>query len=117
MRLELDLSPDDWADYKGAGGDLKRVGVLTPVEPVGVKHFVRLGVLTDDGQALTVLTPWLIWQAAHRALVQRLGEDHLPAAAAPEPEVPPVLAAVQEAMAAHGKKWGLDAVHQDGTDR
>ena len=123
MRLELDLSPDDWADYKGAGGDLKRVGVLTPVEPVGVTHFVRLGVLTDDGQALTVLTPWLIWQAAHRALAQHLGETPAPEPARHEAVVvgeeavpdPTVLADVAAAIDAHAHRWGLGPEHDDGT--
>jgi hypothetical protein len=55
MRLELDLSPGDWADYKQAlVADLKRVGVVTPTEPVGIAHFVRLGVLTDDGDRVVV---------------------------------------------------------------
>ncbi|MEU4578980.1 hypothetical protein [Nonomuraea sp. NPDC023979] len=119
MRLELDLSPDDWADYKGAPlAEMKRVGVLTPAEPVGVRHFVRQGVLVD-GQLVTVVTPWVMWQAAHRALAERLGEDPVPTAV-PEPaepaELPPVLAAVQEAMAAHDKQWGLGPEHLDGTD-
>ena len=121
MRLELDLSPDDWDDYKSAGGDLKRVGVLIPVEPVGVRAFVRLGVRTDDGQALTVLTPWLIWQAAHRALAERLGETPArePAEVIGEDtalDPPPVLAAIQEAMAGHGRRWDLTPEHHDGTD-
>ncbi|MGP4092985.1 hypothetical protein [Nonomuraea sp. KM90] len=126
MRLELDLSPDDWDDYKGAGGDLKRVGVLTPVEPVGVKHFVRLGVLTDDGQAFTVMTPWLIWQAAHRALALRLGETPAPEPveyegvvlgeeAAPDPD-PGVLPDIAAAIDAHTHRWGLGPGHPDGTD-
>ena len=40
MRLELDLSPGDWADYKQAlVADLKRVGVVTPTEPeIGRAH-------------------------------------------------------------------------------
>jgi hypothetical protein len=120
MRLELDLSPDDWADYKGAAGDLKRVGVLIPVEPVGVRAFVRLGVSTDDGQAVTVLTPWLIWKAAHQALLNHFGEQP-PAGApainlAPPVERPPVLDVVDEAMRQHEQQWGLGPEHPDGTD-
>ncbi|MGR6922613.1 hypothetical protein ACU635_50880 [[Actinomadura] parvosata] len=119
MRLELDLSPGGWPDYKGAGGDLKRVGVLIPTEPVGVAAFVRLGVLTDDGQALTVLTPWLIWKAAHRALAEHFGEQ-APAAPtinlAPPPDRPPVLDDVEDAMREHQHRWGLDTSHPDGTD-
>ncbi|MDX3109687.1 hypothetical protein [Nonomuraea angiospora] len=115
MRLELDLSADDWTDYADAPlGDLKRVGVVIPTEDVGIRQFVRLGVRTDDGKLVTVMTPWLIWRAANEALTRHLGE------AAPEPapdELPPVLATTQEAMTAHGKKWGLEASHPDGTDR
>jgi hypothetical protein len=110
VKLELDLSPNDWADYKQAPiGDLKRVGVVTPTEPVGIRHFVRLGVLVD-GRPAVVMTPWLIWKAAHRALSERLGE------AAPEPAAyPPVLDVIEEAMRQHEQRWGLGPEHHDGT--
>lgn len=134
MRLELDLSPDDWADYKQAlVADLKRVGVVTPTEPVGIAHFVRLGAVMDDGKPVVVMTPWLIWQAAHRALAEHLGqtpapepeyegvvlgEDAAPAEQepAPTPDLTPALAAIVEAMDAHARRWGLGPEHLDGTD-
>jgi len=133
MRLELDLSPGDWADYKAARvADLKRVGVITPREPVGVAHFVRLGAVDDDGRPVVVMTPWLVWQAAHRALAEHLGaapapveyegvvlgEDAAPAEQepAPTPDLTPALAAIVEAMDAHARRWGLGPEHLDGTD-
>lgn len=120
MKLELDLSADDWKDYARAPvGGLKRVGVLIPREPVGVSAFVRLGVETDDGQRTTVLTPWLVWKAAHRALAERFGEASPEPGPEPEPEPlaepPAVLAAVADAMAEHARRWGLGPEHEDGT--
>jgi hypothetical protein len=121
MRLELDLSPEDWGDYKTAPlGDLKRVGVVIPREPVGISHFIRLGVLTDDGKPVVVMTPWLIWKAAHQALLNHFGERPPVGAPAinlaPPAERPPVLDVVEEAMRQHQQHWGLDVSHPDGTD-
>lgn len=114
MRLELDLDPGDWEDYKTAQlGDLKRVGVVVPGQPVGISHFVRLGVHTDDGQAVVVMTPWLIWKAATRALTERLGEDQAPA---PAPEPSGLLTVIEAAMNQHEHHWGLGPDHADGTD-
>lgn len=119
MKLELDLSPGDWADYgQAAIADLKRIGVLTPPNR-GIREFVRLGVLVD-GRPAVVQTPWLIWQAANEALTRHFGAPQPPATApAPEPatpELPPVLADIAAAMAEHARRWDLDASHEDGTD-
>ncbi|MER7063980.1 hypothetical protein [Streptomyces albidoflavus] len=113
MRLELDLDPGDWADYGTAPvADLKRVGITIPTEPVGIRHFVRLGAIAD-GKPILVVTPWQVWAAATKALAERLGEQ-LPEL---EPaELPGVLADVQNAMREHDTRWGLDASHPDGTD-
>lgn len=112
MKLELDLSADDWKDYAQSPiGDLKRVGVVTPTLDVGIRQFVRLGVLAD-GKPVVVMTPWLIWKAANEALARHLGER-----TDPEPaKLPGVLAGVQDAMRDHASRWGLDASHPDGTD-
>ncbi|MEV1245140.1 hypothetical protein [Nonomuraea sp. NPDC049750] len=114
MKLELDLTAGDWTDYTQAPiADLKRVGVLIPVEPVGIRQFVRLGAVAD-GKPVVVVTPWQIWAAAHRALADRLGEP-APEPAAAEPLG--VLVDVQGAMRQHEHRWGLGPEHEDGTDR
>lgn len=122
MRLELDLESGDWDDYKQAPlGDLKRVGVVVPTESVGISRFVRLGVLTDEGKPVMVMAPWLIWQAAHRALAGHLRVDQpghtREQEQVTEPvEVPAVLADVEAAMDDHTRQWDLTTSDVDGTD-
>lgn len=117
MKLELDLSPGDWDDYaKASIADLKRVGVLIPVEPVGIRAFVRLATVAG-GEPVVVVTPWLIWKAATEALARHFGEAPPEAGAVPEPApaLPGVLGDVASAIAEHERRWGLGPDHDDGT--
>lgn len=116
MKLELDLTAGDWTDYTQAPiADLKRVGVLIPVESVGIRHFVRLGAVAD-GKPVVVVTPWQIWAAATEALADRLGKGRPEPATEPRQQQPAVMADIETAITEHGHQWGLGPEHHDGTD-